>query len=65
MLATESLRRSSGRWDTLFKADYPRVIDRSISYFGELPSSPRTSGPLPDVEGHAPDTGLGARAIGL
>ena len=43
-------RRSSSGWDTLFKTDYPRAIDDRIGYFGELPTSPRTSRPVPDGE---------------
>ncbi len=57
-------RRSSSRWDTLFKTDCRRAIDHLISYFGELPASPWTSRPVPAAEDHAQNIDLDRRAVG-
>jgi hypothetical protein len=64
MIVTGRPRRSSNRWDTLYKVDCPRAIDWWISYFGEVPSSSRT-GSLTDADGHGQDIDLDRRAIGL
>lgn len=66
-------RRSSNRPDMLYKVDGPWAIDRWISYFGELRSSPPPPASPPSrrvtrvftvVDGHGQGIEI-SRAIGL
>jgi len=53
--------RSSNRWDTLSKNDYPRGVDDWINYFGERSS--RTGGPVSDVPGRGKSLDLGRKGV--